>query len=84
MPIPRRFRFKELEERTDNAPNGWVLEKARPQRPDERYTLWSNDPKCIGTTYYYGSLLEVVFAVEQIEKGNDPQGSALTMEEITV
>ena len=77
--MPRRFRFKELAARVDAAPNGWALQKCQPVREDERYELFSNDPKCIGTTYYYGSLLEVVYAVEQIEKGKGPQGEELSL-----
>lgn len=75
---PKRYRFSELEARTKQAPNGWALERSSPEREDDRYTLFSNDPKCIGTTYHYGYISEVATAVAFIEQGLNPDGFPLT------
>ncbi len=74
---PMRYRFTDLEARVKAAPNDWALERCDPPREDERYMLFSNTPGCIGTTYYYGKLSELIYPIEQIEAGKQANGEEI-------
>lgn len=67
-----RLTFNNVRERVRKAPGRWALERSIPVREGDRYQLWSNNPHNMGTTYCYGTMNEVVVAVDTIEKHGRP------------